>query len=404
MKSLAYIPASNQATNASQMTVQSVRSPGASDIIVNTVTGAPAKFYGSMGAPHTFTDPVTSEIITIISEATAVDFAGHLDSGKVVIDVIAPGYVDTRGSLVGDIVVIRPVTEWANNIFNVLSESHNDDGTLKESSITYEPTIKDFVQSGGIWSLVSGLNGTMTALTGYITGRKNTVAAIASRAFTASKDTYVDILRNTTTGVFTVVYTEVANGAAAPALAANSMRIGILQTNGSTITGFLQRANINGGWSGFDSLAYPVYPSTPNSRLVGRVVFTTNGSTGASSSQVPWNGINGSFPFRGEAGKSYRVTIHEGIIDGYAGTSGFIQLVPYLNSAPGYITANQVGYVRDALGSGGVGFDRTFEFTTSMTGIQYICMGFVSNGASGTLAMERGGGFPATYTVEEVIA
>lgn len=131
MQSLAYIPGSNGAGNASQMTVQNVRAPGASDILVNTVTGVSTKFYGSMGEPHTFTDPVTGESITIISEATAVDFAGHVDSGKLVIDAIAPGYVDTRGSLVGDIVVIRPVTEWANNIFNVLSQAHNDNGTLK---------------------------------------------------------------------------------------------------------------------------------------------------------------------------------------------------------------------------------------------------------------------------------
>lgn len=144
MQSIAYIPGSNGAGNASQMTVQNVRAPGASDILVNTVSGVSTKFFASMGAPHTFTDPVTGETITIISEATAVDFAGHVDSGKLVIDAIAPGYVDTRGSLVGDIVVVRPTTEWANNIFNILNADHNDTGTHKDNTINPTGTVVDF--------------------------------------------------------------------------------------------------------------------------------------------------------------------------------------------------------------------------------------------------------------------
>jgi len=240
MQSIAYIPGSNGAGNASQMTVQNVRSPGASDILVNTVTGVPTKFYGSMGAPHTFTDPVTSEIITIISETTAVDFAGHVDTGKLVIDAIAPGYVDTRGSLVGDIVVIRPITEWANNIFNILSQSLNDDGTIKNTAI---PNVADHIQSGGIWTLVSGLNGAMESLIGFQNTIRGTIADITSRTFTASKDTYVDILRNSTTNVFTIVYTEVANNATSPALAANSIRLAKIITNGSTITSVVQSQN-----------------------------------------------------------------------------------------------------------------------------------------------------------------
>lgn len=252
MKSIAYIPASNGAGNANQMTVQNVRSAGASDIIVNTVTGVPTKFYGSMGAPHTFTDPVTSETITIISEATAVDFAGHIDTGKVVIDAIAPGYVDTRGSLVGDIVVVRPVTEWANNLFNVLSQSLDDDGTIKGAVL---PSIGDHVSNGGgIWAAVSGLNASMTALAGWQANKQGTIAALASRTFTASKDTYIDVLRNTTTNAFSLVYTEVANGAAAPALAANSFRLAKVVT-GATVTSVVQ--------TGWDSLFNTIYPNAP---------------------------------------------------------------------------------------------------------------------------------------------
>lgn len=119
MNSLDYIPASDGAANASLMTVTSVRAALATTIQVNTVANVPAKFYGSYGEPHTFTDPVTSETITIISEATAVDFAGHVDGSNIEIDEIAPGYTD-NGNEVGDIVILRPVTEWSNNLHNVI--------------------------------------------------------------------------------------------------------------------------------------------------------------------------------------------------------------------------------------------------------------------------------------------
>lgn len=137
--SVDYIKASDGSGNASLMTITQVRTAPATTITVNTVSGAPTKFFATMGTPHTFNDPVTGETITIISEATAVDFAGHISSGKVEIDAIAPGQTDL-GSKVGDIIIIRPTTQWADNISDVLSESHNDDGTLKDNIVTAAKT------------------------------------------------------------------------------------------------------------------------------------------------------------------------------------------------------------------------------------------------------------------------
>ena len=117
--SVDYIKASDGSGNASLMTITQVRTAPATTITVNTVGGAPAKFFATMGTPHTFNDPVTGETITIISEATAVDFAGHISSGKVEIDAIAPGQTDL-GSKVGDIIIIRPTTQWADNLGDVV--------------------------------------------------------------------------------------------------------------------------------------------------------------------------------------------------------------------------------------------------------------------------------------------
>lgn len=130
MASIDKLRASDGSGNASVATVQSTRSGGASTIVVDTVLGINGNFMGSMGTPHTFTDPVTSETITVISEATAVDFSGHVDGSNLEIDAIAPGYVD-GGSAVGDIVIIRPTTQWADEVADVLDVSHEDNGELK---------------------------------------------------------------------------------------------------------------------------------------------------------------------------------------------------------------------------------------------------------------------------------
>lgn len=198
MQSIALIPASDGTTNASLMTIQTIRASGATAIAVNTVSGVPVKFYGSMGTPHTFTDPVTSETITVISDATAVDFAGHVDTGQLIIDAIAPGYLDTNGSKVGDIVIIRPITEWANNIHNILAAEHLDNG--KHGAVT----TTTLAASGLITA-----NGGLTVPTGQPLTLPNngvTSAMLASPAILRAyaPTDYVGLINTWSTAVLTV--------------------------------------------------------------------------------------------------------------------------------------------------------------------------------------------------------
>ncbi len=181
MQSIAYVNGSDGSGNASLMTVQNVRAGGASTIQVNTVLGVPDKFYASMGTPHTFTDPVTGETITVISEATAVDFAGHVDGSNIEIDQIAPGYTDI-GSAVGDVIIIRPVTEWANNLANILAASLEDNGSPKP--LTKNPT--------GMIAPYAGF----TAPSGWL----------LCDGAAVSRSTYADLfaLLNPTVGTFTI--------------------------------------------------------------------------------------------------------------------------------------------------------------------------------------------------------
>lgn len=313
MQSLAYIPGSNGAANPSLMTVQTVRAPGATTITTNTVAGAPTKFYATMGAPHTFTDPVTGETITVISEATAVDFAGTINAGKVDIVAIAPGYADTRGSLVGDIIVIRPVTEWANNLFNVLGVSHNDDGTIKNDAISsaamfadpVDPVLRgsefmaNFVASGGAVVATTGLVASISNIVYYIAGARYTLSSIANKTFTANKDTYIDI---TTAGVLT--YVEVANGATTGMTpTANSTRIAKVVTNGTTVTSITQK--------GRDPLGNNIYwrlvtPGSIGEVWVPSVLTTATGSAFIDAS----DGLGPVIPVMVGQSGMIKVTVH----------------------------------------------------------------------------------------------
>ena len=100
----------------------------------------------------------------------------------------------------------------------------------------------DVVTSGLIWSMVSLLTGQMTAGVYYLDGFRIAKAALASYAFPASKDTYVDI-----DAAGALFYTPVANGATTGfPLAANRIRLAKVVTNGTAITSVVQSGNSDG--------------------------------------------------------------------------------------------------------------------------------------------------------------
>jgi hypothetical protein len=111
--------------------------------------------------------------------------------------------------------------------------------------------ISDYIYSGGVVAQVSGLDGSFSNIVYYVAGIRYSVTSVANKTYLASKDTYVDI------GIDgTVDYNDVANGAAAPALAANHLRVAKVVTNGSAITSVSQ--------SGADSLNNQIYPNNHN--------------------------------------------------------------------------------------------------------------------------------------------
>lgn len=105
-----------------------------------------------------------------------------------------------------------------------------DDGNVKK--FRDEANI-NFVASGLLWSDVSGLNGAMSSGVLYSAdGSRTAVSAVASRAFTASKDTYVDIAPNGT-----LDYSRVVNNGVTPgAIASGYTCLAKVVTDGTEIT------------------------------------------------------------------------------------------------------------------------------------------------------------------------
>lgn len=110
--------------------------------------------------------------------------------------------------------------------------------------------ISNFIASGGIIAISAGLIGTFSDIIYYISGKRYKKTTVANKTYTASKDTYVDI-----NAAGTITYSEVANVAASPALAAGNVRIGKVVTSGAAIVAIVQY--------GRDSLKNPQYPTSP---------------------------------------------------------------------------------------------------------------------------------------------
>lgn len=88
----------------------------------------------------------------------------------------------------------------------------------------------DFVVNGLTTPQGATLTATLTAGSAYVLGTRVTLAAAVPYTYLASSDTYVDL---SDTGVLT--YVPVSNGAAAPAITANSLRLEKVVTNATDV-------------------------------------------------------------------------------------------------------------------------------------------------------------------------
>lgn len=122
MADIRLIRASNGNGEAVRGSVTSQRSPGATTLMVDSIINWPAYFIATTGvrlADGTL-DP-----------STALVFEGRISGSHIEIDSIAPGYTDD-GNSVGDVVLVKPTTRWADMVAEVLEVAHKNDGSIKQ--------------------------------------------------------------------------------------------------------------------------------------------------------------------------------------------------------------------------------------------------------------------------------
>lgn len=182
-------------------------------------------------------------------------------------------------------------------------------------------TLYDFVASGGVWtgdSYGASRNASMTAMVLYINGRRISISAVTARTFTASVDTYIDVLDNAD-GTGTLVYTEVANNAASPALASNSLRVGIIVTAAGSIAAV---GSINQGqvekilpiassipYATTDSLGNLICPRDARRITLGHRIITANFTT-TNTSITDVTGL--SCPVKIPDNRRIKITVYSG--------------------------------------------------------------------------------------------
>lgn len=235
-------------------------------------------------------------------------------SGTSLINLVLKAGTD-NGYAIGDTVECMPTAAWADGLAQGILAQHAVDGThtaITATSLNATSTINastqgnlqdgsialqtmrsentfDYVASGCVITADSvgvNKNYSMTAGVVYIGGKRVVVNAVSAQTVTASNDRYIDV---DNTGTLTTTSKEVANNAASPALAASSIRLGIVVAGATTIaatTSINQGQEdrilpISGGtaYSVTDSLGNLICPRDSNRKLLGlRQVTATQGS------------------------------------------------------------------------------------------------------------------------------
>lgn len=217
-------------------------------------------------------------------------------------------------------------------------------GAVKFGGGATSPFAYDYVVSGCVWSgdsYGSTRAASMTSGVVVINGNPLTVATVTARSFTASKDTYVDLSDNGD-GTALITYTEATNNAASPALAANSIRIAIIVTDGTDIQ---DAGSVNQGEPGkvlpiassrpymtTDSLGNLICPRDPNRKILGYMQTTSNATTTTNT-----NVASLSCPITVPANRKIKITVNSGAALN-TGANGGLGLVIYTGATLGTLT------------------------------------------------------------------
>ena len=305
------------------------------------------------------------------------------------------GYSGTSASahLTGSTVIMAPVDKW----FTALAS-----GELSTDPMRTE-FFFDHVNSGMVWSgdsYASTRNASMTSGVMYINGRRLTATAVTSRTFTASKDTYIDASDNGD-GTVLLTYTEVANNAASPALAANNVRIGIIVTGASNIA---NAGSVNQGeedkvlpiassvpYAVTDSLGNLICPRDPSRKLLGYRQVDANKTT---ASLTPVQIVGLSVPVIVPLGRKIKISLWSWAL--YHSTAGMSARASVWDGAVG---GTQVAQANGFQGGSGTPICLAERTLTPTVASKTYNAGLVAGGA-GTATLEGNAVHPAFLKIE----
>lgn len=258
-------------------------------------------------------------------------------------------------------------------------------------------TITNFVFSGCIWSAVTGLAGTMTGGTIYVKGFRTIITGVGSNTFAASSDTYVDI-----DNLGNIVYVAVSNNASSPSITANSLRVAIVVTSGSTIT-FINQGQTDTTLSGFapvvsgvsytvnDGAGNLIYPNDPGGKVLGYRQITSSGLGIAVDTAIA--GLS-SCPVIVPANRKIKITGY--FPNGAGSTTGDELQMSIKNNT----TIIQIGWAPVAPTTGGIGAITAQWFGIPSAGLNTFVMTYQRGAGSGTVAYIAAGNSPAFIKVE----
>lgn len=119
---LEYLRASDGVGPASYATVTVSRLAAATTLQVNAVTNWPTKFIATYGLYNATTERLEVSSIRV--------FKGRLDGANIIIDEFVSGFTD-GGNDIGDRVYIKPASEFADLLADLLAVSHEVNGAIK---------------------------------------------------------------------------------------------------------------------------------------------------------------------------------------------------------------------------------------------------------------------------------
>lgn len=310
----------------------------------------------------------------------------------------AVNYVSVSNAATNNAPTIGSGGSDTNIDLNIISKGSGKVRENGSSMLDFRSTFSNFIQSGCIWSIGSGLQGSMTAGSVWINGVEYSVPSVANHSFTASVDTYIDYTVGTG-----ITYTAVSNNAASPSLAANSVRIGIAVSS-TSLSSFNQGAIlasapvVNGSALAVsDSIGNKIYPVNPNYGTIGYRQITSN-FTSTSSSYTAVTGL--SVPVIAPAYRTVRLLFQPQSVNANTAGDGW-QVAIYRGASSGALTT-RIGSTQVTQTSNSYQFPLSFEaedFLTT-TALNYYTVAILEQGSHTLTVAASAATDPAFLSVE----